>query len=342
MAEMKKENRIFGVLLALALVILLLPLHEAKANKLVATVSWLEISQQTNTESIDLKRFCSAKYGDTVIDKSLITITIDGEPVSGGVLNLKNLVALKDCSNTPYTYSLKASVVDTDQYDAAYALTTLTYKKTHKMVYRDAADATCTARGHIAGYTCSWDNCDYHSSDAGGTNPITDENWYTTDAPLGHEWIYTEKTETGHKGTCNRTGCGATIDEDHTGMGDGICDLCGYHKHNWETGWTVDATSGTHYHKCTVTGCDAKKEEAEHQPGSWTAVAGTDTHQRVCAVCLNTYGSAESHHFVLMPVSEDEHQMVCSECGEKTGETGAHQYTLRKDDDQYQIGRAHV
>ena len=54
------------------------------------------------------------------------------------------------------------------------------------------------------------------------------------------------------------------------------------HTHTWETGWSKDEMQ--HWHKCT--GCDAKKDVANHSGGTATCTA-----QAECLVCGVSYGA---------------------------------------------------
>ena len=59
------------------------------------------------------------------------------------------------------------------------------------------------------------------------------------------------------------------------------------HKHTWATEWSVDGE--THWHACTGEGCAAKKDEGNHEGGTANC-----TDKKVCTVCDNAYGEADS------------------------------------------------
>lgn len=75
-----------------------------------------------------------------------------------------------------------------------------------------------------------------------------------------------------------------------------VCEVCHAEygeelAHDWDTEWTTSETK--HWHKCKRTGCEAKKDEADHTVGT----AATCTAKAVCAVCNAEYGekNAENH-----------------------------------------------
>ena len=60
------------------------------------------------------------------------------------------------------------------------------------------------------------------------------------------------------------------------------------HQHNYEENRTITETE--HYHKCSDTNCDDKKDLGEHTYSNWTTKteAGVDTNKverRICTVC---------------------------------------------------------
>lgn len=59
------------------------------------------------------------------------------------------------------------------------------------------------------------------------------------------------------------------------------------HKHTWATEWSVGGE--THWHACTGEGCTAKKDEGNHEGGTANC-----TDKKVCTVCDNAYGEADS------------------------------------------------
>lgn len=75
-----------------------------------------------------------------------------------------------------------------------------------------------------------------------------------------------------------------------------VCEVCHAEygeelAHDWDTEWTTSETK--HWHKCKRTGCEAKKDEADHTVGT----AATCTAKAVCAACNVEYGekNAENH-----------------------------------------------
>lgn len=65
------------------------------------------------------------------------------------------------------------------------------------------------------------------------------------------------------------------------------CKKAEAHKHTWATEWSVGGE--THWHACTVEGCTAKKDEGNHEGGMANC-----TDKKVCTVCGNAYGEADS------------------------------------------------
>ena len=57
--------------------------------------------------------------------------------------------------------------------------------------------------------------------------------------------------------------------------------------HDWDTEWTTSETK--HWHKCKRTGCEAKKDEADHTVGT----EATCTSKAVCATCNVEYGEKD-------------------------------------------------
>ena len=65
------------------------------------------------------------------------------------------------------------------------------------------------------------------------------------------------------------------------------CKKAEAHKHTWATEWSVGGE--THWHACTGEGCTAKKDEGNHEGGTANC-----TDKKVCTVCDNAYGEADS------------------------------------------------
>ena len=65
------------------------------------------------------------------------------------------------------------------------------------------------------------------------------------------------------------------------------CKKAEAHKHTWATEWSVGGE--THWHACTGEGCTAKKDEGNHEGGMANC-----TDKKVCTVCDNAYGEADS------------------------------------------------
>lgn len=73
-----------------------------------------------------------------------------------------------------------------------------------------------------------------------------------------------------------------------------VCEVCHAEygdplAHDWDTEWTTTETQ--HWHKCKRTGCEAKKDEADHTVGT----AATCTAKAVCATCNAEYGEKDAN-----------------------------------------------
>lgn len=73
-----------------------------------------------------------------------------------------------------------------------------------------------------------------------------------------------------------------------------VCEVCHTEygeplAHDWDTEWTTTETQ--HWHKCKRTGCEAKKDEADHTVGT----AATCTAKAVCAACNAEYGEKDAN-----------------------------------------------
>lgn len=108
----------------------------------------------------------------------------------------------------------------------------------HKLVAVEESAATCTEAGKKAHWKC--EGCDKLFSDETGETEVEDDD-LAIDA-LGHDWG--EVTDCTQGMTCQREGCGAT----------------GEPEHSYGDRWYMN--NNTHYHKCTV--CGAKADEAAH------------------------------------------------------------------------------
>ena len=84
----------------------------------------------------------------------------------------------------------------------------------------------------------------------------------------------------------------------HTEYGDPLA-------HDWDTEWTTTETQ--HWHKCKRTGCEAKKDEADHTVGT----AATCTAKAVCATCNAEYGEKDANNHDL-----EEHAAKAPTCTE--------------------------
>lgn len=62
----------------------------------------------------------------------------------------------------------------------------------------------------------------------------------------------------------------------------------------WATEWSHDANS--HWHACTVSGCNLRKDEAKHSGGTATC-----TDKAVCEICHVEYGTALGHQLKKVP-----------------------------------------
>lgn len=82
------------------------------------------------------------------------------------------------------------------------------------------------------------------------------------------------------------------------------CKKAEAHKHTWATEWSVGGE--THWHACTVEGCTAKKDEADH-----TGTAATCTAKAVCTVCNAEYGEKDPDNHDL-----EEHAAKAPTCTE--------------------------
>lgn len=89
-----------------------------------------------------------------------------------------------------------------------------------------------------------------------------------------------------------------------------VCEVCHAEygdplAHDWDTEWTTTETQ--HWHKCKRTGCEAKKDEADHTVGT----AATCTAKAVCAVCNAEYGEKDPENHDL-----EEHAAKAPTCTE--------------------------
>lgn len=89
-----------------------------------------------------------------------------------------------------------------------------------------------------------------------------------------------------------------------------VCEVCHAEygdplAHDWDTEWTTTETQ--HWHKCKRTGCEAKKDEADHTVGT----AATCTAKAVCAVCNAEYGEKDPDNHDL-----EEHAAKAPTCTE--------------------------
>ena len=89
-----------------------------------------------------------------------------------------------------------------------------------------------------------------------------------------------------------------------------VCEVCHAEygeelAHDWDTEWTTSETK--HWHKCKRTGCEAKKDEADHTVGT----AATCTAKAVCAACNAEYGEKDPENHDL-----EEHAAKAPTCTE--------------------------
>ena len=89
-----------------------------------------------------------------------------------------------------------------------------------------------------------------------------------------------------------------------------VCEVCHAEygeelAHDWDTEWTTSETK--HWHKCKRTGCEAKKDEADHTVGT----AATCTAKAVCTVCNAEYGEKDPDNHDL-----EEHAAKAPTCTE--------------------------
>ena len=89
-----------------------------------------------------------------------------------------------------------------------------------------------------------------------------------------------------------------------------VCEVCHTEygeelAHDWDTEWTTSETK--HWHKCKRTGCEAKKDEADHTVGT----AATCTAKAVCAACNAEYGEKDPDNHDL-----EEHAAKAPTCTE--------------------------
>lgn len=89
-----------------------------------------------------------------------------------------------------------------------------------------------------------------------------------------------------------------------------VCEVCHAEygeelAHDWDTEWTTSETK--HWHKCKRTGCEAKKDEADHTVGT----AATCTAKAVCAACNAEYGEKDPDNHDL-----EEHAAKAPTCTE--------------------------
>ena len=89
-----------------------------------------------------------------------------------------------------------------------------------------------------------------------------------------------------------------------------VCEVCHAEygdplAHDWDTEWTTTETQ--HWHKCKRTGCEAKKDEADHTVGT----AATCKAKAVCATCNAEYGEKDPDNHDL-----EEHAAKAPTCTE--------------------------
>ena len=89
-----------------------------------------------------------------------------------------------------------------------------------------------------------------------------------------------------------------------------VCEVCHAEygeelAHDWDTEWTTSETK--HWHKCKRTGCEAKKDEADHTVGT----AATCTAKAVCTACNAEYGEKDPDNHDL-----EEHAAKAPTCTE--------------------------
>lgn len=91
-----------------------------------------------------------------------------------------------------------------------------------------------------------------------------------------------------------------------------VCEVCHTEygeplAHDWDTEWTTTETQ--HWHKCKRTGCEAKKDEADHTVGT----AATCTAKAVCATCNAEYGEKDANNHDLE--NHAAKALTCTEAG---------------------------
>ena len=84
--------------------------------------------------------------------------------------------------------------------------------------------------------------------------------------------------------------------------------------HNWDTEWTVDEDTGTHYHKCLRDGCNGRSDEDDHTFGKWTPDEKNNNHKRVCSVCFAEETGGHTVSSWTAVEGTNTHQGTCSVC----------------------------
>ena len=185
--------------------------------------------------------------------------------------------------------------------------------------------------GETHWHACTGDGCTAkkdESSHEGGTANCTDKKVCTVcDNAYGeadssvhksNEFVYVSNGDGTH--TKKYKCCNAVAAEPENCSGGtatvcgekSVCEVCHAEygeplAHDWDTEWTTTETQ--HWHKCKRTGCEAKKDEADHTVGT----AATCTAKAVCATCNAEYGEKDANNHDL-----EEHAAnapTCTEAG---------------------------
>ena len=152
-----------------------------------------------------------------------------------------------------------------------------------------------------------------------------------------HTFVYSDKTEEGHTGTCST--CGKAVTEEHTYQ-NGVCKDCEYahEEHTYQNGvcstcdyehedhnFTYsDKTEEEHTGTCSTCG-KTVTEEHTYQNGVCKDCDYThEEHTYQNGVCSTCDYKHEDHNFTYSDKTETQHKVTCSVCGKV--ETENHSY----------------
>ena len=160
-----------------------------------------------------------------------------------------------------------------------------------------AAEWTKDESGHWHAATCE------HTEERDGFAAHTYEDGKCTTCAYehtSHTFVYSDKTETGHTGTCSV--CGKAVTEAHTYV-DGACTACEY-EHKSHTFVYSDKTETEHTGTCSVCGKTV-----------------TEAHTYANGVCEDCDYEHQDHEFGPYDKTESGHSQTCAECGKTVTDT---------------------